>query len=41
MSFANDLLKQAEHLVDWDGANPKQASLRRLCRLHTTPCSTS
>jgi uncharacterized protein (UPF0332 family) len=29
MSFAQDLLEQAQHLVDWDGANPKQASLRR------------
>ncbi len=29
MSFAQDLLEQAEHLIDWSGASPKQASLRR------------
>ena len=29
MSFAQDLLEQAEHLVNRDGADPKQASLRR------------
>src|SRR5271169_1426186 len=29
MSFAQDLLEQADHLIDKDGANPKQASLRR------------
>jgi uncharacterized protein (UPF0332 family) len=29
LSFAQDLLEQAQHLVDWDGANPKQANLRR------------
>jgi len=29
MSFAQDLLEQAEHLIDWDGVDPKQASLRR------------
>jgi len=29
MSLAQDLLEQAEHLIDWDGADPKQASLRR------------
>ena len=29
MSFAQDLLEQAQHLIDWDGADPKQASLRR------------
>jgi uncharacterized protein (UPF0332 family) len=29
MSFAQDLLEQAEHLVNRDGAIPKQASLRR------------
>jgi len=29
MSFAQDLLEQAEHLANRDGANPKQASLRR------------
>lgn len=29
MSLAQDLLEQAEHLANRDGANPKQASLRR------------
>jgi uncharacterized protein (UPF0332 family) len=29
MGFADDLLEQAEHLVNKDGANPRQASLRR------------
>jgi uncharacterized protein (UPF0332 family) len=29
MSFAHDLLEQAEHLVNRDGATPKQASPRR------------
>jgi uncharacterized protein (UPF0332 family) len=29
MSLAQDLLEQAGHLIDKDGANPKQASLRR------------
>jgi len=29
MSLAQDLLEQAEHLIDRDGADPKQASLRR------------
>ena len=29
MSLAQDLLDQADHLVNMDGANPKQASLRR------------
>jgi len=29
MSFADDLLEQAHHLIGKDGANPKEASLRR------------
>ena len=29
MSLAEDLLVQADHLINKDGANPKQASLRR------------
>jgi uncharacterized protein (UPF0332 family) len=29
MSFAQDLLEQAEHLVNRESSNPKQASLRR------------
>jgi len=29
MSLAQDLMEQAEHVLDWDGASPKQASLRR------------
>jgi hypothetical protein len=29
MSLAQDLLDQADHLINMDGASPKQASLRR------------
>ena len=29
MSFADDLLEQSYHLLNKDGENPKEASLRR------------